>query len=320
MNMKTTTYIRFFIAGAVCTAIAVIPLRVAAGTDETPQSEESAPAEPNVIVIDPLFDYPQAPEDITDLAGKSNYLMQHFWDTFDFKSKTAVDQIALIDAFRVYSVPMQWAEKEETYKSVDRLIENLSKNPTLLLQFTKAAEENLYGPRSSMWIDEIYLKFLDAIVKNKKISDTRKARYILHHKLLTNTLEGNVPPQFEFVSPVGNPETFTPGLLTVIEFGDPGCSDCRMAKLKMDIDVTFSSLVEKGKINVLFIIPDPSEGWQTELADYPKHWHVGASDTVSDIYDIRLTPTFYVIGTDGKIIAKNVTVDRAMKTAIENVK
>lgn len=284
-------------------------------------AQDAAAAESqNVIVIEPLFEYPSAPDEIEGLTAKSNYLMDHFWDSFDFKSKKAVDQIALNDAFKVYAVPMRWADKEKVFASVDNLIAKVSKNPTLLYQLTKSAEENLYGDRAQLWIDEVYLRFLNALTKNKKLPESRKARYKLHQKLLSNTLEGSVPPPFSFETPTGNKETFMPGLLTVIEFGDPSCSECRMAKLKMDTDVTFSSLVEKGKINVLFVIPDPMEGWQTEMTGYPSQWHIGASDTVSDIYDIRLTPTFYVIGSDGKIITKNVTVAKAMQTAIENVK
>ena len=107
------------------------------------------------------------------------------------------------------------------------------------------------------------------------------------------------------------------GVITVIEFGDPGCDECRYAKLKMETDVTFSNLVDKGMVNVLFIIPDPVDGWQTEMVDFSPKWHTGASDTVADLYDIRSTPSFYVIGRDGKIIVKNVDFRKAMQTAVQ---
>ncbi|MDE5869058.1 MAG: DUF5106 domain-containing protein, partial [Muribaculaceae bacterium] len=109
------------------------------------RAQSSAAEENGVIYIEPLFTYPVAPEDIVSLGDKSNWLMQHFWDSFDFKSKKAVDQNALNDAFSVYSHPMIWADKDVVLKSTDNLINNISKNPVLMLQFTKAAEENLYG-------------------------------------------------------------------------------------------------------------------------------------------------------------------------------
>lgn len=297
----------------------IFPLLIAAPYSVNIQAQPQAPEE-NVIYIDPLFSYPTAPEELISLEDKSDWLMQHFWDSFDFKSKKAVDQNALNDAFNVYTHPMRWADREIVMASTDKILANIAKNPVLLLQFTKAAEENLYGPRAMAYIDEVYVKYLQAIAKAKKIPDARKARYMRQLRLLQNSMIGGVPPKFTFDTPSGDTETFRPGLLTVIEFGDPGCSDCRHAKLKMDTDLSFSTLVEKGKINVLFIIPDPDEGWQDDLKDYPPLWHKGASDEVSDIYDIRVTPYFYVIGTDGKIIDKTDNVEHAMSKAMENVK
>lgn len=274
----------------------------------------------DVIYIEPLFEYPVAPEEIISLEDKSNWLMNHFWDSFDFKSKTAVDQNALNDAFKVYALPMRWAERDVVLKSVDKLLSSLSKNPTLMVQFTKAAEENLYGPRAMVFVDEVYVRFLKAMAKTKKIPASRKERYARQQRLLENTLVGTIPPAFPFKNTIGNTEYFRPGLLTVIEFGDPECTDCRHAKLKMETNLKFSTLVEKGLINVLFIIPDPDDEWETLVKDYPAHWHTGASDDVSDIYDIRSTPSFYVIGTDGKIIVKTDNVENAMDRAIEQVK
>lgn len=274
----------------------------------------------NVIYIEPLFEYPVAPEEIASLEGKSEWLMEHFWDSFDFKRKEAVDQNALNDAFNVYSHPMRWASRDAVLKSTDRLLASVAKNPVLLLQFTKAAEENLYGPRASAYIDEVYLRYLDAVAGAKKIPEARKARYARQRKILKNSMVGTIPPSFTFDTPTGVQEKFRPGLLTVIEFGDPDCTDCRHAKLRMDTDLKFSSAVEKGLVNVLFIIPDPEDDWQESLADYPKHWHTGASDEVSDIYDLRSTPYFYVIGTDGKIIDKTESVEKAMTTALDAIK
>lgn len=282
----------------------------------TAQTEPDASSS-GQIVIEPLFEYPVAPENIIDLKGKSNYLIEHFWDGMNFKDKNTVDQNALNDAFAVYASTMRWADKEAVEKSVDRLINAYSKNKALTLQFTKAAEEALYGERTKFWIDEVYIKFLDAIIANKKIPAERKQRYIRQASILKNSMVGGKAAAFEFTSPAGATERFRPGLLTVIEFGDPGCEDCQRSKLKMQMNVKFSRLLEQGIVNVLFIVPDPDEGWQEALADYPKDWHVGASESVADIYDLRAgNPTFYVIGKDGKIIAKNINVTAAMEIAI----
>jgi hypothetical protein len=268
------------------------------------------------IVIDPLFEYPTAPESMDGLQERSEYLLEHFWDNMDFKNKSTVDQNALNDAFSVYSAPMRFADAAKVDTSVQKLLSSISKNPALSLQFAKAAEESLYGPRAYYWNDDIFLRFVDNVLSNKSIKKERKLRYQRIKTQLVNTLQGSVPPGFDYVTPAGKTAHYHPnGVITVIEFGDPDCDDCRHAKLRMDTDIRFSTLVDKGKVNVLFIYVDPEEGWEEKLKDYPSKWHVGASEEVADIYDIRNTPSIYVIDKEGHVAAKNTDVNTAIAIA-----
>lgn len=274
------------------------------------------------ITIQPLFEYPMAPEEMSSLVDKSNWLMQHFWDPMNFKSKTAVDQNALNDAFSVFTVPMQWADRDEALKANDRIIKLIEKNPTLLLQFTKAAEISMYDPsRARYLIDEVYMKYLEAILKNKKIPSNRKLRYEHQLATLTNTQSGTTPHSFDFTSPTGDKKQYRPnGIYTIIEFGNPSCTDCRHSKLKLETNAALTQLVDQGKVNILFIIPDAEEGWQTELAGYSPKWAVGASDSVDEKYDLRLTPAFYIIGPDDKVIAKNITAQQVIDITLDRFK
>lgn len=271
------------------------------------------------IVIEPLFEYPVAPDSLVSLTEKSDYLVKNFWNPMDFKKKGTVDQNALNDAFMVFVSPMRWANEQATDMAIKQLLQNLSKNPTLQLQFTRAAEEALYGPRAMYWADNVYLRFVDSFLSAKKIPDARKERYRRHKKLLENSRLGETPKVFRYTTAAGTPAHYQPdGVITIIEFGDPTCDECRLARLKLETDVALSTLVEKGLVNLLFVIPDAEEGWQNLVKDYTT-WHVGASDEVADIYDIRATPSLYVIDSEGKIAAKNVDVRQAIQKAKDEV-
>ncbi len=268
------------------------------------------------IVIEPLFEYPIAPEDMVSLQDKSDYLMEHFWDSMDLKEKTSVDQNALNDAFATYVTPMRFATETKVDESITNLLSKISNNKVLTLQFAKAAEEALYGPRANFWHDEIFLRFIDNVLHNKSIKKERKLRYERIRTQLGNTLRGTIPPEFDYTTPDGKTAHYHPnGVITVIEFGDPDCDDCRLSKLKLETDVRFNSNVDKGKVNVLFIYVDPEGDWEEKLKDYPTKWYVGASNTVADIYDLRETPSIYVIDREGKIAAKHVDVATAMQIA-----
>lgn len=268
------------------------------------------------IIIQPLFEYPVAPDNIVGLQEKCDWLIEHFWDNMNFKDKTTVDQNALNHAFDVYVSAMRHAEASKVALAVDKLLSQTLKNPALALQFAKAAEETLYGPRAEVWNDQIFMKFIDNVLKNKNIKKERKIRYERLYKILNNSLQGSIPPEFDYVTPDGKTSHYHPnGVITVIEFGTPDCMDCRLSKLKMDTNVKFSSLVDKGKINVLYINIDPKEGWQEEMKDFPEKWYIGASQQVNDLFDLRVSPALYVIDREGKVAIKNTDVETAMAIA-----
>lgn len=280
-------------------------------------SDSTELIEPGIMYMDPLFEYPVAPEEISEFSEKCNWLADNFWNPLDIKAKEAVDQAKLNHAFKVYATTVQYADKNRVTASVDKLMKSLQKNPMLLYQMAKAAEEEIYGPRAEFWIDELYARMLRAALTNKKFPKTKRARYELQLKQLENTMIGQTPAEFEFNRTNGDVSKYFPmATPTIIIFGDPDCDDCRMGKLRLQANVAFSKAVTDGKVNVLFIIPDAEDGWEAKVADFPKNWTVGASDTVSDMYDIREIPEIYVIGGDAKVAYKHIGVIEAMNAAL----
>ncbi len=273
--------------------------------------------EPGVMYVDPLFEYPMAPEELKTFTEKCDWLAENFWNKLDLKNQNAVDQLRLNHAFNVYATAIQYANKDKVTSSIDKLMKSLQKNPMLLYQMTKAAEETIYGPRAEVWIDELYTRMLHSALSNKKFPKSKRARYEMQLKQLEHSLIGAAPNNFDFKRANGEAAKYFPmSTPTIIMFGDPDCEDCRMGKLRMQSNVTFSKAVADGKINVLFIIPDPEEGWEKQTVDFPKNWTVGGSEMVADIYDIREVPEIYVIGADGKIVAKHISAIQAMDRAM----
>lgn len=284
---------------------------------QTQPSDSTQLLDSGVMYLDPLFEYPMAPEEIEDFREKCNWLADNFWNPLDIKAKEAVDQAKLNHAFQVYATTVQYADKVRVTAAVDRLLKNLQKNPMLLYQLCKAAEETIYGPRAEFWIDELYARILRASLANKKFPASKRARYEQQLRQLDSTMIGSAPAKFDFRRPDGDPAQFFPmSTPTIIVFGDPDCDECRMGKLRLQSNVSFTKAVADGRINVLFIIPDPEEGWQSKVTDFPKNWTVGASDTVADIYDLREIPEVYLINTEGKVIGKHMGILEAMNSAL----
>lgn len=267
------------------------------------------------LVLPPLFEYPVAPEDMP-WEERSNWLVEHFWDNFDFKQKS-VGQSQLIHAFRTYVVPMHLADKDVAVKSVDALIKKIQKRPGLLLQFTQAAERTIYEPQTSeLMIDEVYVRFLKAVTANKKIPELRRARYKAHLNSLEHCLVNGPMPSFSFIDRTGSKSTYTPsGVPTIIEFGDFDCSDCRITRLRLETDSDLQDLVAQGKARIIFINPDMDtdniEEWREAVKGYPENWTVGVGEDLDDCLDLRTVPCLYLIDASGTIVSKSASSESA---------
>lgn len=293
----------------------IISLLIAGNMIVVNSQDESTANQP--IVLEALFELPTIPDEITDYTLRYNYYVENFWNPMDFK-RNAVGQIQLNHAFSEYVLGLRFCEKKVAMKSVYKLLSNLTKSPTLLYQFTKAAEENLYSDRAEVWIDEIYVKFLEAVIKNKKIKDVRKTRYKTQYESLKNSMDGCDAPKFEFMDRNGTKTMFSPEAIpSILVFGSPDCVDCMMTKIKLNSDDNLIQLAKDNKVRIYFIIPDGGEdNWQQMVAEYPHYWIVGAAENADEVYDIRLSPTIYLINADRKIEMKNLPIENVISAVL----
>lgn len=264
-----------------------------------------------IYAKDQFFQYPQAPENLTSLSQRANYVVEHFWDRCNLKSAFS-SRDKMETAFRDYVTYMQFASKDTTIMSINNLIKEVQKKPKNMLTLAQIAENTLYGDSALFWSDELYLYFTKAVVNTKKLSKADKARYEHHTQILTNSMIGSKLPNFEFETIDGNKLQFdsinAPAI--ILFFNDIDCTDCSLAKVRMATDINLNKLIDRGVIKIVSIyLGKATNEWKNEAQGYPKNWVIGACDEIYDMFDLRATPTIYQIDDKHSIIAKNLTVD-----------
>lgn len=260
------------------------------------------------IEIPSLFEYVVAPEDLPDLESRTNYIMENFWKPMDFKNTQYVDQQALNHAFSVYAESMPYASWGKVKSSVQNLVNNLKGNPGLSYQFTRAAEESLYGPRADFWVDEIYLSFVNNMLADKKIAESKKERYRKQKAILQATEAGSKLPEIGYI-PLSDTHVLKPEKgVTVIGFLTAENPDNDFVKLQLDINGTINDMLEDGQL-ALFLVYD-KELDKEQLKDFKKGWNVGFAREREKKLDLRTDPSFYILDKDFKILKKNLAVDQ----------
>lgn len=258
-----------------------------------------------------FFQYPQAPENLTTLSQRANYVVEHFWDKCNLKSAFS-SRDKMTKAFRDYITYMQFAAKDTTISSINNLIKTVQKTPKNMLTLGEIAEETLYGDSAMFWSDELYLYFANAVINTKKLSKAEKARYKHHSTVLTNSMVGSKLPNFTFTTPKGEKVEFdsvnAPAI--ILFFNDIECADCQLAKVRLATNINLNKLIDNGVIKIVTIYPgEPSKEWETEVESYPNNWIIGANEDIYDMFDMRTSPTIYQLDDKHTIIAKNLNVE-----------
>ena len=261
-----------------------------------------------------LFPYPQAPEEITNLYQRCNFLVDHFWDRCNFN--TAFSSLQRLDAaFGDWIQFMPYASADTVHMSIDRLLEKVKKSGPNTLALARMAEKRLWADTAEIRSDEIYLPFAKAAATHKKISGADRARFAAHVKMIENSSVGSSLPPLKLTAPDGSKSLLSDieGTNVVLFFNDPDCSDCNMARVRLSADYNARRLIDAGKLVFVSIYPgEPNDAvWLAAATEYPQNWTIVAAPDADEYFDLRETPAIYLV--NNKIIkVKNVPVDNLL--------
>ena len=258
-----------------------------------------------------LFAYPVAPDTISTLEGRTNYIVSKFWDNFNL-SKHIADSAAFDAAFRDYVTFFKYAHRNIVFSSIKDFMNKAQSNLANYIMIMEIAEKALYAPGAEYWSDEAYLAFAGFFVSSKKVKSINKERYKAQIKKIEQSQKDAVAPDFTFVMPDKTKMKLSDvkGSPVILFFNDPDCDDCSIARLRLSTDVTLNRNIEEGNVKFLCIYPgEYSAQWAAAANGYSDKWIIGASEEAGDNYDIRYSPSFYLLDKDHSIIDKNINLE-----------
>lgn len=264
---------------------------------------------------DTLFPYPIVPDSIADFGDRCDYLTAHFWDFADPKAVMSNRDALAKELETFYNVAVN-ASRDTAVGAVDALARKFDKNPEGLLFLARQSERLLYGDSATTWVDELYIPMLRAAVANKKIGSADKARMKNQLTVLSNSLPGQAAPKLPLTLRDGSRaalDDFGAGAVVVM-FSDPECSDCYLARMRLDADVATNNLIDKGKVKIVNVsMVEPDKAWREAVASYPDKWVVAAADDADLIFDLRpAPPIYYILDSGHKIRFKHLNTDQVL--------
>lgn len=260
-----------------------------------------------------LFPYPTVPDTIQTLENRSNYFIANFWNNFNYSKQVKEADNALFEsAFADYVEMFRFAHRNVVKSSINDIMNKAQSNMHNFWMFAECAENCLYSANAVLNSDEAYSLFIQSILKSSKLKKNEKERYRRQLAKMNTNQINMTAVDFEYKDRKGDKHKLheTDAVMTLLVFTDPGCEDCRMARLRLSTNVVLNTLIDNKQLAVVFIYPEEySDDWVETTAGDPEKWLVGAWEDADEYYDLRVLPSIYLLDKEKTILEKHLTVE-----------
>jgi thioredoxin-related protein len=262
---------------------------------------------------------PEIPASLTNPEERASYLVEHYWDNYNFRDTAAMMKNDLLErGFADYLDLISFVPEEEMHRSIDGLLKKAGSEPRVYMLLSRLSEVYLYRPSSPLFDEEKFIPFLRCQLNSDVLSDSEKIRPGL---LLDNVLKNRI-------GEIANNFTYTlkdesKGALhdinadyVMIFFNDPDCHDCSHLSKQLIASTVINKLIAEDRLKILTVyLFDDIDSWKNHSSSVLNSW-IYSRDSEgaimdSGIYNIKEFPTLYLLDKDKKVVLKETTFEKA---------
>ncbi|MGZ2609361.1 DUF5106 domain-containing protein [uncultured Bacteroides sp.] len=256
-----------------------------------------------------IFKLPEIPISLNTPEGRSDYLIRHYWDNFDFNDSLSISNPEAAEQFFVDFIDISSRMSMPLAKEgITIFMQRSSQNQQVQNFFIDLLDKYLYDPNSPMRNEELYIPALKYLVTspNARIEDKVRLEYRL--KMALKNRPGDLATDFVFAEETGKVRRLSDvkNEYVLLYFNNPGCSGCR----QVTSQIGASAFSKNPKLTILAVYPDTDlDEWKKAQHEIPEEWINGYSPNgvvmEKEMYDLKAIPTLYLLNKDRKVILKD---------------
>ncbi len=263
-----------------------------------------------------IFHLPEIPSMLITPQKRAEYLAKHYWDHFPFTDtyyKSGIIEPIFADFIGV----LPHTNYSTACSGIKTLMKKAEINVQLYSYLGELAEKYLYNSESPMHNEELYIPFLESIVKSPVIDNIHKSSYKQQLVMALKNRPGSMATNFIYTLVSGRSYALSAlkSEYTLLFFNNPDCEDCLEIKNKIiSSSVLTASQNKNKKITILSIYPDEElHIWKEHLSDYPSNWINGYDKKLNirnkELYDLTKMPTLYLLDKEKHVLLKNTSIE-----------
>jgi thiol-disulfide isomerase/thioredoxin len=261
------------------------------------------------------FVRPDVPALITDPELRFRFLVEHYWDRFDFADTTYVPTPDITEqAWVDYIDLLRRAPLDRSQAAIRALmLRSASGSKTIFLYLIEMADKYLFEPNSPARNEELYIPVLEVVTQSDALTSTEK---MLSQNRLQKAYKNRIHTRaidFRYTTRDGKTGTLyrLRSEYLLLFFNEPGCPSCKEHIAGMRQSPVLNHLEATRRLKILSIYADKNvDEWEKHYANYPSQWINGydGSLTIENDYDIKAIPTLYLLDGNKMVLLKDATL------------
>ncbi|MES2773608.1 MAG: DUF5106 domain-containing protein [Bacteroidota bacterium] len=277
------------------------------------------------------------PKTYQDSLGIYYYNRQHFWDGVNFMDGRLVRTPVFEKKLNYYMSAYVQPEPDSIIHEFNWMMALGRNDPEMFQYLIGYFVDNYFNPKI-MGQDKVFVHVYEKYFATKQVTWlTEKQLKQIEDRamMLISNQVGEAAADLNLVDTAGKPKPLyaQPGNFTVVVFWDPNCGHCKTEVPRVD-SFYKSSWKEKG-VSIYAVMSA-----ETSLADWKPfidknaagwtHVHQTAAMRAEEekanlpnyhqLYDVRTTPTMFLLDKQKHIIAKNLSLDDLDKVLMQKVR
>ena len=257
------------------------------------------------------FSLPQLPDTITGKQARTEYLLLHYWDNYDFQNP---DIFIDGDAALGYFTLMKDTSRETSDKAIKQTLEKASKSNRIFSLFIDTFRVYLMNPQSLYCDYERYLAVCEFVINNEEINEYAKLNFEYEKTIILTNRVGEKATNFKVFDKNGKAielKDIESEYLLVL-FNNPDCDICMKTKDNLANSEIVNSMIDSGILKVFAVCPyEQYDLWKA--TSYPEKWLDGydKNQTINNekLYFFFESSSIYLLDKDKKVLKKDIRFD-----------
>lgn len=258
---------------------------------------------------------PDIPVILQTPQDRADYLVQHYWDNYDFNDTTLLSNQNITEqAFSNFLSILPYAPYASVNHGINKLMTSAAQCQTTYHYFMKLSAKYLYEPNSPFHNEEFYIPFLQHIVSVSFLSETEKTTPKFRLEMALKNRVGEPATNLLFETRQGHHTSLKKTIttpFTLLIFYDPDCDNCITTQKELKANETLTELIRTKQLAIIAIYAEGDhKEWDRTKASMPSNWTVCCDESRIDdhqLYDLKAMPTLYLLDNHMNVLLKDTS-------------